>query len=165
MKIIKSANYKKFIKAQFDRIRNGDDLEFEQNASISNEVDSYLISRLNENPHISFTELFRDAKYNFIDDSDYDTAAEYATMTERIITKAVQKLERQKHEAEDADSQASFEAEMGRDTYQQHGDGYQAMEDISPCKDPNDNLRSNGKPKSHQGYPNLEKTDYYPPIV
>ncbi len=40
--------------------------------------------------------------------------------------------------------------------------------DTSPCKDPSDPIerpRSNGKNKSHQSYPDLEKTNYYPPIV
>lgn len=34
-------------------------------------------------------------------------------------------------------------------------------EDTNPCKDPNDRPRSNGKNKSYQGYPNIEKPDYY----
>lgn len=53
---------------------------------------------------------------------------------------------------------ASFEAERFSPTVSP--DAY-SVENTSPCKDPNDRPRSNGKNKSYQGYPNIEKPDYY----
>ena len=103
-----------------------------------------------------------DVKYNFIDDEDYDTAPEYAATTERVIKLVIDKMEEAKRQSEDEDAQAAYEAEMSRQDYKQYGDGYQ-VEETSPCKDPNDNLRFNGKDKSHQSYPSVDRTDFYVP--
>jgi len=164
MKSIKTASYKNLVQAQFENIRTPEDFAAMQEAAISQEVKDYVLERISENPSISSQDLYMDVKYNFIDDKDYDTAPEYASTTERVIKLVIDKMEEQRHQAEDEDSQAAYEAEMGRDTYKQYGDGYQ-VEDTSPCKDPNDRLRSNGKGRSQQDYDNVEKTNYYSPIV
>lgn len=74
---------------------------------------------------------------------------------------ALSKLQSLHWQSQDDAQQSDIDAEMGRDTYQSHGDGYQASEDTSPCKDPNDRPRSNGKSKSYQKQPNLEQQNHY----
>lgn len=161
MKFIKSENYKKLVKAQLEGIRTKEDFEMTQNLALMSDIESHLEERLMESPNMSFPDMFEDAKYAYLDDKDYINAPEYAEKVESLIRQVIDKMEKQKHKSEDADQQAAYEAEMGRDTYMQHGDGYETLEDTSPCNDPNDNLRSNGKDRNHQSYPNLEKTNYY----
>lgn len=54
--------------------------------------------------------------------------------------------------------QASYEADISNPTVSP--DPYK-VKDTSPCKDPNDRLRSNGKDKNYQSYVNVEKNNYY----
>jgi hypothetical protein len=171
MKVLKTANYKKFIKAQFDRIRTQEDLAAEQTTAITFEIESYLQERLEENPNMTAQEMFQSAKYEFIDDGDYETAPDYATMTEGLIIPAIEKV-KQEYEAhlveQDADDQAAYDVEMSRDTYQQHGDGYQPLEDTSPCKDKITRERTESEnPGDHtfNYYPNVEKTNHFSPIL
>lgn len=162
MKVLKTASYKKFIKAQFDNIRTQEDLASEQKSAINFEIVSHLRGLLEENPNMDAQEMFQNAKYEFIDDGDYETAPDYVAIVESVIRPAIKQVQQEYFDSQHAADQASYEAEMSRDTHKQYGDGYQPLEDTSPCKDPNDRPRSNGKDKSHQGYPNLEKTNFYP---
>ena len=90
------------------------------------------------------------------------TSVMFEVVKQRNTQAIFDKMEEAKRQSEDEDAQAAYEAEMSRQDYKQYGDGYQ-VEETSPCKDPNDNLRFNGKDKSHQSYPSVERTDFYVP--
>ncbi len=108
MKIIKSTSYQKLIKSQFENIRTEEDFIMEQNTALLSDINSYLQERLQENPHMSIQDMFQDVKYEYIDDEDYNTAPEYASRVESLISSVVNKIKQDR---------ISHKSEYDQDTY------------------------------------------------
>ena len=145
-----------------------EDFASTQDSALSSEIKSYIYKLFSNNTSLSLEEVAVETLDAFLDEEDFVNAPEYAQKIQSLIKTEINNQKQAKQESEDWDSQAGYEAEMGRDTYQQPGDGYETLEDTSPCKDKITRERTKSEnPSDHtfNYYPNQEKTNHFSPIV
>ena len=168
MKILKTASYVK-LAGEFDFLDNiGSEEEFKavQEEALNDEIEVFLNSL---DPSLDSKQQLSLALNHFIDVEDFINAPEMAQNTARLIKlqlaaqrDALADIEdtMQQEAYDDEYDKATYDAEMGRDTYIGSEDAY-GVEDMSPCIDPIDKPRSNGKHKNYQSYDNIENNNYY----
>jgi len=125
-KVLRTSKRKKLAQDfNLNNVDSEEDFISKQNEALSSQINSFIYDLYTQNPSLDLDQLFNETLDQFLDEEDFVNAPEYAERVQKLIKLEIAGQEKARRDSEDADAQSAYEAEMGRDTYLNHRDGYQ----------------------------------------